>query len=86
MLQFAHGIGLSLWEKPVISRLFSIDHPFILKEGMTFAIETWCPSEDGSGSARIEEEVVVRKDGAELITKFPSDEMTSCGLPGCQFL
>ena len=86
MLQFAHGIGLGLWEKPVISRLFSIDRPFILKEGMTFAIETWCPSEDGSGSARIEEEVVVRKDGAELITKFPSEEMTSCGLPGCQFL
>lgn len=86
MLQFAHGIGLGLWEKPVISRLFSIDKPFTLREGVTFAIETWCPSEDGSGSARIEEEVVVRKDGAELITKFPSKEMTSCGLPGCQFL
>lgn len=86
MLQFAHGIGLGLWEKPVISRLFSIDHPFELKEGMVFAIETWCPSEDGSGSARIEEEVVVRKDGCEIITKFPSDEMTSCGLPGCMFL
>ncbi len=86
MLQFAHGIGLGLWEKPVISRLFSIEHPFELKEGMVFAIETWCPSEDGSGSARIEEEIVVRKEGCEVITKFPSDEITSCGLPGCQFL
>lgn len=86
LLQFAHGIGLGLWEKPVISRLFSLDKPFTLREGMVFAIETWCPSEDGSGSARIEEEVVVRKDGCEIITKFPSDEMTSCGLPGCQFL
>ncbi|MCI8485489.1 MAG: aminopeptidase P family protein, partial [Lachnospiraceae bacterium] len=86
MLQFAHGIGLGLWEKPVISRLFSLEHPFELKEGMTFAIETWCPSEDGSGSARIEEEIVVRKDGPEVITKFPVGEMTSCGLPGCQFL
>ena len=86
LLQFAHGIGLGLWEKPVISRLFSLDKPFTLEEGMTFAIETWCPSEDGSGSARIEEEVVVRKDGCEIITKFPSDELTSCGLPGCQFL
>ena len=38
MLQFAHGIGLGLWEKPVISRLFSLEHPFELKEGMTFAI------------------------------------------------
>ena len=76
MLQFAHGIGLGLWEKPVISRLFSIEHPFELKEGMTFAIETWCPSEDGSGSARIEEEIVVRKDGPEIITKFPVDGFT----------
>ena len=86
LLQFAHGIGLGLWEKPVISRLFSLENPFTLKEGMTFAIETWCPSEDGSGSARIEEEIVVRKDGCEVISKFPSEEMTSCGLPGCQFL
>ena len=85
-LQIAHGIGLCLWEKPFISRLFSLDNPFELKEGMVFAIETWCPSEDGSGSARIEEEVVVTKDGYELITKFPSDQITSCGLPGCQFL
>lgn len=86
LLQFAHGIGLGLWEKPVISRLFSLETPFTLREGMVFAIETWCPAEDGSGSARIEEEVVVRKDGCEVITKFPSDEITSCGLPGCQFL
>ena len=86
LLQFAHGIGLGLWEKPVISRLFSLEKPFELKEGMVFAIETWCASEDGSGSARIEEEVVVTKSGCEVITKFPSDEITSCGLPGCQFL
>ncbi len=86
LLQFAHGIGLGLWEKPIISRLFSLEHPFEFKEGMVFAAETWCPAEDGSGSARIEEEIVVTKDGHEVITKFPSDEITSCGLPGCQFL
>lgn len=86
LLQYAHGIGLGLWEKPIISRLFSLDTPFELKEGMVFALETWCASEDGTGSARIEEEVVVTKDGCELITKFPSDEIISCGLPGCMFL
>ena len=86
LLQFAHGIGLGLWEKPVISRLFSLEKPFELKEGMVFALETWCAAEDGTGSARIEEEVVVTKDGCEVITKFPSEEITSCGLPGCQFL
>lgn len=86
LLQFAHGIGLGLWEKPIISRLFSLENPYTLREGMTFAIETWCPAEDGSGAARIEEEVVVTKNGCEVITKFPSDEITSCGLPGCHFL
>ena len=85
LLQFAHGIGLGLWEKPAISRLFSLDHPFEFKPGMTFAIETWCPSEDGTGSARIEEEIVVTETGHEVISHFPSDEITSCGFPGCLF-
>jgi Xaa-Pro dipeptidase len=85
LLQFAHGIGLGLWEKPAISPLFSKDHPFEFKPGMTFAIETWCASKDGTGSARIEEEIVVTETGHEVITKFPSDEITSCGFPGCLF-
>lgn len=83
LLQFGHGIGLSIWEKPVISRLFSLDNPFEIKEGMVFALETYCRSADGSGGARIEEEVVVTKDGCEVITKYPVDQITSCGLPGC---
>ena len=33
---------------------------------------------------RIEEEVVVTKDGCEIITNFPSDRLISCGLPGCE--
>ena len=85
LLQFAHGIGLGLWEKPAISPLFSLDHPFEFKPGMTFAIETWCAAADGTGSARIEEEIVVTETGYEIITKFPSDEITSCGFAGCMF-
>ncbi len=41
-------------------------------------------AEDGSGAARIEEEVVVTKDGCQIITNFPSDRLISCGLPGCE--
>lgn len=81
LLQFGHGIGMSIWEKPVISRLFSLEHPFTIKEGMTFALETYCPSEDGQGAARIEEEVAVTKDGCERLFKFPVEELISCGIP-----
>jgi Xaa-Pro dipeptidase len=84
LLQFGHGIGLSLWERPIISRRFSFEHPVEIKEGMTFAVETWTPAEDGSGAARIEEEVVVTKDGCEIILNYPSDHLISCGLPGCE--
>jgi Xaa-Pro aminopeptidase len=37
-----------------------------------------------AGAARIEEEVVVTKDGCQIITDFPSDRLISCGLPGCE--
>jgi len=84
LLQYGHGIGLSLWERPILSRRFSFDHPTEFKEGMTFAVETWCGAEDGSGAARIEEEIVVTKDSCEIITNYPSDHLISCGLPGCE--
>ena len=82
LLQFGHGVGMSIWEKPVISRLFSLDKPFTIQEGMTFALETYCASEDGQGAARIEEEVAVTKDGCERLFRFPPEELISCGVPG----
>jgi len=83
LLQYGHGVGLSLWERPIISKRYrGQNQP--LKEGMVFALETWCGAADGSGAARIEEEVVVTKDGCEIITNFPSDRLISCGLPGCE--
>jgi Xaa-Pro dipeptidase len=57
-LQFAHGLGLALHERPIISRVVSMDHPSEIKEGMVFAIETYCPATDGYSAARIEEEVM----------------------------
>ncbi len=82
LLQFGHGIGMSIWEKPVISRLFSLDRPFKIREGMTFALETWCPSKDKKGAARIEEEVAVTADGCERLFRYPADKLISCGVPG----
>ncbi|MFC2024119.1 M24 family metallopeptidase [Chloroflexota bacterium] len=82
--QYGHGLGLGLWERPIISRRFSFDYPHEIKENMVIALETWCGAEDGSGAGRIEEEVVVTKDGCEIITNYPSDHLISCGLPGCE--
>ena len=59
-LQFGHGLGVGLYEAPMISRLHSFDDPVELEEGMVFALETYCPASDGRSAARIEEEVVVR--------------------------
>ena len=74
-LQFGHSVGLFLHERPIISRLNSLDHPVEIKEGMVIALETYCPAKDGVSAARIEEEVVVTADGPVVITKFPSDEL-----------
>lgn len=82
LLQFGHGVGMSIWEKPVISRLFSLRNPYPIQEGMVFALETYCPSADGKGAARIEEEVVVTKDGCERLFRYPIEELISCGVPG----
>jgi len=74
-LQFGHSVGLFLHERPIISRLNSLDHPVEIKEGMVIALETYCPAKDGYSAARIEEEVVVTADGPRVITKFPSAEL-----------
>lgn len=74
-LQFGHGLGLGLHERPIISRLVSLENPMEIKEGMVFALETYCPASDGFSAARIEEEVVVTADGCEVITLFPAQEL-----------
>jgi Xaa-Pro dipeptidase len=74
-LQFGHGLGLGLHERPIISRLNSLDNPIEIKTGMVFALETYCPASDGYSAARIEEEVVITEQGAHVITRFPSDEL-----------
>jgi len=74
-LQFGHGLGLALHERPIISRLTSLDAPVEIQQGMVFALETYCPAADGISAARIEEEVVVTAGGVEIITRFPAEEL-----------
>jgi Xaa-Pro aminopeptidase len=74
-LQYGHGVGLSIWEKPIFSRLVSFDYPETIQEGMVFALETFWPSTDGWSAARIEEQMIVTATGAEIITRFPAEEL-----------
>ena len=74
-LNFCHGLGLGLHERPIISRVNSLEHPMELEAGMVFAVETYCPASDGVSAARIEEEVIVTPKGAQIITLFPADEL-----------
>jgi Xaa-Pro aminopeptidase len=78
-LQFGHGVGLSIWEKPIISRLVSLDHPEPIEQGMVFALETFWPAADGWSAARIEEQLVVTATGCEVITRFPAEELLVAG-------
>ena len=74
-LQFGHGVGVGLHERPIISRLNSLTEPIEIVEGMVFALETYAPATDGRSAARIEEEVVVTADGPQVITLFPCEEL-----------
>jgi Xaa-Pro aminopeptidase len=74
-LQFGHGVGLSVHERPVISRLNSLETPIELEEGMFFALETFCPAADGRSAARIEEQVICTTEGPQIVTLFPAEEL-----------
>src|SRR5947208_15604250 len=76
-LQFGHGIGVGLYETPMISRVHSLEHPVELADGMVFAVETYCAATDGGSTARIEAEVVVTASSWDIITSLPAQELPS---------
>jgi Xaa-Pro aminopeptidase len=72
--QFAHSIGLSLYEGMWISRAYSLDYPVELEENMYFACETFAGHPGLEQTVRLEENLLVTKDGPVLFTKYPFDE------------
>jgi len=71
---WGHGLGLSLYEIPLIWRGISLEHPMVLEEGMTMAVET--QDRDSSQGVRVEEMVVVRRAGVEVLSRWPVWEIT----------
>jgi Xaa-Pro dipeptidase len=74
-LNFCHGLGLGLHERPLVSRLNSLKQPIELKVGMVFAVETYCPASDGYSAARIEEEVILTPAGPKVISLYPAQDL-----------
>jgi len=74
-LNFCHGLGLGLHERPLISRVNSFKEPIELKVGMVFAVETYCPATDGVSAARIEEMVILGPKGAQIISLYPAQDL-----------
>ena len=77
-LAVGHGIGIPLHEIPFLSYVGSKAEPVVLEEGMVLALETWTGKKGGKFGVRLEECVAVTKDGYDLLTKFPVDELIEC--------
>jgi Xaa-Pro aminopeptidase len=66
--QFAHSIGLTLYEGMWVSRAYSFTYPAEIKENMYFAIETYAGHPHLPQTCRLEENVLVTADGPVIFT------------------
>ena len=79
---WGHGLGLAQYDQPVISRIWSLDHPVEIKAGMVFALETQ-HGKNFQWGVRIEEMLIVHDDHVEIISNFPVEQITVVDpLPG----
>jgi Xaa-Pro aminopeptidase len=76
--EIGHGIGLTQgstnYDIPIINRQWSLKYPQVFEEGMTIAVESR-EGETRVGGVRLENMIVVTKNGAEIMDHFPRDEI-----------
>ena len=66
--QFAHSIGITLYEGMWVSRAYSLKYPAEIKENMYFAIETFAGHPGLQQTTRLEENVLVSGNGPVVFT------------------
>jgi len=76
--EVGHGIGMT-YEEPVISRLWSFDHPQTFEPGMVVAVECR-EGESGYGGVRLEEMVLVTETGRRVLNTWPAEEIVPVGV------
>ena len=67
--QFAHSIGITLYEGMWMSRAYSMKYPAEIKENMYFAIETFAGHPYLPRTCRLEENVLFTADGPVIFTR-----------------
>lgn len=85
-VEFGHGIGLVTagsrfvhYNRPIINRQWSLDHPEEIEEGMVIAVEA-LEGEHREGGVRLESMAVVTADGPQIIDHYPRDEILVANL------
>ena len=78
-LQYGHGVGLAIWEKPIFSRLC---RSTIQSHSRKAWRSRWRPTGLRRTAGRrlaSRKGLVVTADGCEVITKFPAEELLVAG-------
>ena len=76
--KMGHGIGLTQHDPPMIITSIARANPVVLEEDMVIALEVYEGKRGGKEGCKVEEEIVVTKDGYDLLTHWPVKEITEC--------
>ncbi len=78
-----HGLGLTLHDRPFFNRMNQVAGvpQQTFREGMVLAVETYAGQKGGKFGVRLEENILVTKDGYERLSLWPIDELMECWLP-----
>lgn len=81
-MEIGHGLGIFSYGPPIVNRQWSLKHPQVFEEGMVLGVESR-EGEFRSGGVRLENMVVVTRDGAEIIDHMPREHILEPEVSHC---